>query len=130
MDHLGEIAKRLAEIDRLLDNENRKPSSEQFALLKERDRLRAQATQFTPKPFADESDDELIAELAALRKVRKTNLRASTGFVTSKGGGNQGPSSGAWVELSSRAAKASGVDQLTQRIAALESELTSRGIKT
>ena len=123
---LDELNRRLAEIDAALDEHARAPSPEQYALLRERDRLRERAAEFWAARDQNRSVEELESELRALTRYRKSEIETRTGYVTSKGGSNQGPASGAWVKLAAQSWAASDVARLNVRIGEIESELERR----
>lgn len=120
------ISRRLAEIDEALDKEFKEPSTDHLALLRERDALRGQASEFRANRNASRQTRELEAELTELRKRRATLIRTHTGYVTGKGGGNASPSPGEWVILAARAREAGDLGRMDARIAEIESELASR----
>ena len=120
------MSHRLAEIHDALVALPDGPSVERFNLLKERDGLRAEAEDFKGNVDETRSDSELKAELASLRRRRKQVIGERTGYVTSKGGNNAGPSSGAWVKLGAKSMAAGGLDHLNVRISHIEQVLASR----
>ncbi|MEX0795984.1 MAG: hypothetical protein WD274_04760 [Acidimicrobiia bacterium] len=121
------ISRRLGEISTLLDGSARDPSPEHFALLSERDQLRAEAANLRPGKDNGRSVAQLEAELASLQQRRRALVTARSGYATGKGGNNQGPGSAAWVKLSVQSREASGMTQLTTRISEIEDELARRG---
>lgn len=123
---LDEINRRLAEIDELLDDEVREPSSEHYELLKERDALRNRAAQFSSSRDSRRTSDELRSELDSLRRGLKAELASHTGYVTSKGGGSHSATPGAWVKLAAQSRAGSEIDRLNARIAQIEAELERR----
>ncbi|HJQ76211.1 MAG TPA: hypothetical protein VJ948_03005 [Acidimicrobiia bacterium] len=123
---LDSINLRLAEIAALLSGPAHTPSREHFALLTERDRLRAEAARYRPRKDESRSVADLGAELAELPRRRKTSVGSRTGYVTAKGGNNQGPDGGAWVKLAVQSFQASDITRLTARISEIEDELARR----
>jgi hypothetical protein len=123
---LGEITRRLAEIDLLLDTEAREPSALQFELLQERDHLRGLAHTFRSEADSERSVSQLEAEREALRVVLQYEKRNRTGFASGMGGGNQSPAPGAWVELGVRSLQAGDLSRIVARISAIEDELARR----
>ena len=123
---LGEITRRLAEIDLLLDTEAREPSALQFELLQERDHLRGLAHTLRSEPDRERSVAQLEAERDALRLVLERETRDRTGYVSGMGGGNQGAAPGAWVELGVRSLQAGDLPRIVARISAIEDELAKR----
>ena len=123
---LDEVNRRLAEIDGLLESSHRDPSPEHFALLVERDHLRAVASDHRLEPDAGRTDEALRAELAGLTKRLAAETKSRTGYVISKGGNNAGPAAGAWVELAAKSRAGGSIDQLITRISAIEAELERR----
>jgi hypothetical protein len=123
---LGEITRRLAEIDLLLDTEASEPSALQFELLQERDHLRGLAHTFRSEPDRERSVAQLEAERDALRLVLGRETRDRTGYVSGMGGGNQGAAPGAWVELGARSLQAGDLPRIVARISAIEDELARR----
>lgn len=121
------IARRLSEISALLDGPARDPSPEHFALLSERDQLRAEAADLRSGKDDGRSVAQLEAELASLQHRRSALVAARSGYATGKGGNNQGPGSAAWVKLSVQSREASGMTRLTTRISEIEDELARRG---
>lgn len=124
---LNEMNRRLAEIDAALDSFAHDPSPEQYALLKERDALRARAAAFRTPRSSGRSSEDLMAELQNLRHDLRRSVSARTGYVTSKGGGNQSPTPGAWVKLSAQARATGDIAGMQRRISELEDELRARG---
>lgn len=123
---LDEINRRLAVIDAALDGVNRDPSSEQYALLVERDRLRALASKYRAGRDEGRPTTDLRSELESLRRALRIELTARTGYITSKGGGTHSPSPGAWVKLAALSREESPISRLRARIGAIESELERR----
>jgi hypothetical protein len=123
---LGSITRRLGEIAALLHGSTRDPSPEHFALLSERDRLRAEAAQLQTGKDSGRSISQLEAELASLQRGRRALVSERTGYATGKGGNNQGPGSAAWVKLAAQSREAGGLSRLTTRIIEIESELARR----
>lgn len=123
---LGEINRRLAEIDAALDGPARAPSPEQYALLTERDYLRALASAYHTERDRDRSTSQLRAELESLERRLKSEVASRTGFVTSKGGGSHSPTPGAWIKLAAQARQGSLLSRLQGRIGEIDSELQRR----
>lgn len=126
---LDEINRRLAAIDAALDGVNRDPSSEQYALLVERDRLRTLASKYRAGRDEGRATADLKSELQSLRRALRTELTARTGYITSKGGGTHSPSPGAWVKLAAQSREESPISRMRARIGAIESELERRAIR-
>lgn len=127
---LDDINRRLGEIDHLLDTEAKEPSPQQFALLTERDHLRKLASEHWPGVDTGRTTAELISEKKALELRLRSQITARTGFVTSKGGSNQGPTAGAWVELGASARRSGKFDRIRARLSAIEAELSKRNSAT
>lgn len=123
---LSELNRRLAEIDAALDGEARQPSPEQYALLLERDQLRVEAASYWSSRDTSRKTADLEAELRELQRRRTSEISSRTGFVTSKGGNNHGPTPGAWVKLAAQVWAASDIGRLSSRIGQVESELERR----
>jgi hypothetical protein len=123
---LDSINRRLAEIAVLLSGPAHTPSSEQLALLTERDRLRNEAARFHSRKDESRSLADLEAELAELRRRRRSSVGSRTGYVTGKGGNNQGPTAGAWVTLAAQSRQAGDIALLNTRIGEIEDELARR----
>ena len=123
---LSSVTRRLGEIAALLHGSAREPSPEHFALLSERDRLRAKAAHLHTAKDSGRSVSRLEAELASLRRRRQALVSERTGYATGKGGNNQGPGSAAWVKLAVQSREASDLTRLTTRISEIESELAMR----
>ena len=124
--HLETIVRRLAEIDHLLDTENREPSETHLALLKERDHLRGLAQCFRADPDRDRSSEQLNAERTSLKRLLDSEKGSRTGYVTAKGGGNHSPSPGAWVNLGMQSLAAGQLNRIVTRISAIDDELARR----
>lgn len=124
--NLDDLNRRLAEIDGLLADMARDPGPEQYALLKERDDLRQHASQFWTGKDNSRSSADLNAELKSLRRQRKNLLISRTGYVTSKGGNNHGPTPGAWVKLGAQSLAAGDFGRLDARIGEIQDELKRR----
>lgn len=123
---LSAVTRRLGEIAALLHGSAREPSPEHFALLSERDRLRAEAALLHTAKDSGRSVSQLEAELASLKRRRQALVSERTGYATGKGGNNQGPGSAAWVKLAVQSRDASDLTRLTTRISEIESELATR----
>ena len=123
---VGDVTRRLAEIDRLLDTDNREPSQDHFALLKERDQLRGIAQTFRQEADRSRTTDQLRAERSALKSLLDQESRSRTGYVTSKGGGNHSPSPGAWVALGVKSLGAAQLNRVVARQSAIDDELQRR----
>ncbi len=127
---LDVITRRLAEIAALLSGSAREPSPEHFALLNERDRLRAEAVDFQMRKDEARSTRDLESELVELRRRLKSSVTSRTGYVMGKGGNNQGPASGAWLKLGLQSRESGDIARLNARIAEIEDELATRGPAT
>jgi hypothetical protein len=125
---LEQLFRRLSEVQRTLMELPPGASSERFALLTEQDTLRRHAAEFEHNSLADRGDDDLRAELTALKSRRDQAIESRIGFATSKGGNNAGPSGGAWVGLARSAREGAGLDWVTARISLLEDEILRRDI--
>lgn len=123
---LDAINRRLAEIAALLSGPAHTPSPEHFDLLSERDGLRAEAARYRLRKDENRSVADLEAELAELRRRRKVSVGSRTGYVTAKGGNNQGPTPGAWVKLAAQSRQAGDIAGLTTRISEIQDELARR----
>lgn len=123
---LDRINRRLAEIDALLDGPARQPGPQHFALLIERDSLRSRASEYRTGRDASRSVAELEAELIALKRQLQKSVAARTGYITAKGGSNQGPATGAWVKLAAQTRAAGDFQRLQARIGEIEDELSRR----
>ena len=122
---LDRISSELADI---LDRLNALPADafqERYELQTRQDQLRDEAAAFRNQLDVERSTNELEAEVASLRKRRDKLIQARIGIVTSKGGSNQGPSSGAMVTLAAKAKDAAQLDPIHARISRLEDVLAS-----
>jgi len=126
VDPVKEVAVRLAEILGALAALPDGPSSARYQLLKERDELRARAAEFAVSRDASRLTTELESELDSLRRRRDEIVRSRTGFVTGKGGSNQGPVSGAWVKLGAQALAGGDLGWVNARISAIQDVLKER----
>lgn len=122
----GDVVRRLAEIDLLLDTDNREPSSTHWELLKERDHLRGLAQCFRSDPDRERSSQQLSAERQSLKRLLDHETGSRTGFATAKGGGNHSPTPGAWVTLGAQSIAAGQLDRIIARISAIDDELARR----
>lgn len=125
-DSLEDILSRLAAVQMELDGLEGGPSPRRFELLIEQDGLRRQAARYAPDWDRGRSTEELKAELKSLRNQRKHLVSGRVGYATSKGGSNQGPSSGAWVKLGQESLAGAGLGRLNRRISEIQDELASR----
>jgi hypothetical protein len=123
---LDELTRRLAEIDALLDGEARDPGAVQYALLNERDGLRALAARYRAGKDAGRSITELKSEMEALQRHRKSLLASRTGYVTGKGGNNHGAVSAAWVKLAAQGRGTGDFDRIDTRVTEIQDELRKR----
>ncbi len=123
---LDAITRSLAEIqDHLLALEPG-PSAKRYTLLLERDKLRHAAREYRSDWDDGRSNEDLELELEALQALRTKIVADRTGFVTSKGGNNQGPAAGAWVKLSQQALSSGKMRPINARISKLEDMLSER----
>lgn len=99
------------------------PSPERFALLTQRDQLRALAAD--QRPDEGRTVAELVAELDSLKRQRRQIVRDGTGFATGKGGNNQGAVAGAWVTLGVQARSSPGLFWINARISRIEDLLAT-----
>jgi hypothetical protein len=125
---LEQVFRRLSEVQRRLMELSPGPSPERFTLLTEQDALRRHAAEFERSSLADRSDGDLRAELKALVGRLDHAVASRTGFATSKGGNNSGPTGGAWVGLGRAAIDGADLDWITARISAIEDEILRRDI--
>lgn len=125
MSRVEDISHRLAEIhDALAALDG--PSDNRFILLKERDAVRAEARAFSAGADQKRSNEDLESELDSLKSLRKQVVGSRTGYATSKGGNNAGPSSGAWVKLGGQSRAPGGAERLNVRISHIEDVVASR----
>ncbi len=92
---LDAITRSLAEIQDQIMALEPGPSAERYMLLLERDNLRLAAREYRSDWDDGRSYEDLELELEALQALRTQIVADRTGFVTSKGGSNQGPAAGA-----------------------------------
>lgn len=123
---LDDLTRRLGEIQGELAALPCGASPQRYDLLNERDRLRRAATAYRTRSSENRTTEQLEAELAALKKRRKQSIAQRTGFATAKGGGNQSPSSGAWVKLGSQALAGDDMGAVNARISVIEDILVKR----
>lgn len=123
---VGEITRRLGEIQDELMALPPGASPERYVLLTERDVLRRRAGGFRTSADETRSSQRLEAELRALRRRRKQSVSQRTGFATGKGGGNHSPTPGAWVKLGVQALAGDDLSRVNARIAEIEDVLSKR----
>jgi len=101
-----------------------------YRLQMEQDHLRGEADVIRShhNPHEGRTDEELVAEATALRKRMKTMAARTGGIVTSKGGGNQSPGSGAMasLEIQGKQLQAVEIQRLAARVNDIERELAQR----
>lgn len=104
--------------------------AERYRLQMEQDRLRTAADVFRSLHDPDEgsSDAELVAEAASLRKRMDSMVARTGGLVTSKGGGNSSPASGAMAELEfkGKQQQAGEIERMAARVNQIEQALKRR----
>ena len=130
VDPVKDVAVRLAAIQDALAALPDGPSGARYQLLKERDELRARAAEFAVNRDSNRLTTELESELDSLKRRREETVRSRTGFVTGKGGSNQGPVSGAWVKLGAQALSGGDLGWVNARISAIEDVLKERRAAT
>lgn len=123
---LDAITRRLAELQDEIMALEPGPSPGRYMLMLEQDKLRLAAREYRSDWDDERSDEDLESELEALQELRTQTVADRTGFVTSKGGNNQGPAAGAWVKLSRQALSAGRMGRLNARINKLEDTLSER----
>ena len=122
----GDVSRRLGEILDELERLPPGPSPERFQLLLERDELRAGAGRLGDSALSQRATADIEAELASLRRARDALIKSHTGYMSSKGGNNSGPASGAWVALGKRSLGSTGIARFNRRISELEDVLERR----
>ena len=123
---LDAITRGLAEIQDQIMALEPGPSAERYRLLLERDKLRLAAREYRSDWDDGRSNEDLELELEALQALRTQIVAERTGFVTSKGGNNQGPAGGAWVKLRRQALSSGQMGPINARINKLEDTLSER----
>lgn len=123
---LDDLTRRLGEIQAELAALAPEASPERYALLTERDGLRRAAAAFRRGRDDARPTKELESELAALQRRRNESVARRTGFATSKGGSNHGPSPGAWVKLGSQALAGDDLSRVNARISEIQDVLVRR----
>ena len=119
-DDLDRLSRELADVLDRLNALPRDAFAERYELLTKQDELREEASEFRDELDIPRSASEVEAELESLRHMRNHLLESRIGFATSKGGSNQGPSSGAWVKLGAAAKGGAHLDRIHARISELE----------
>lgn len=125
------ITKRLADIQRRILDLPDDAFAEKYELLKERDRLREEASGFADELGSGRSDEELLRELAALRsRIRMIEgqridlvMQAGTGAATGEMGNLGG------VQINKGIEDAMGLPRIRARIGVIRGYLIDRGVE-
>lgn len=104
--------------------------SEKFKLLKERDRLREEASKYAVDLDAQRSDADLLAELSGLRSQLKELEKQKIDVVMQAGGGSGTGEMGnlGGVSLNAQVMDAGGGGRIQNRIGIIKGILADRGI--
>ncbi len=104
--------------------------SEKFKLLKERDRLREEASKYAVDLDAQRSDADLLAELSGLRSQLKELEKQKIDVVMQAGGGSGTGEMGnlGGVSLNAQVMDAGGGGRIQSRIGIIKGILADRGI--
>jgi hypothetical protein len=132
MELTSDLAFRLAEIQEALLALPDDAFAEKYALLKERDELREQATDYAHTLEAGKTDEDLLAELKALRAQMKALAKQKINMVSQAGDVGAGAiySGGGGIDINAKMMEASGAEQIRDRIGRITGILTERGIET
>ncbi|MCH7668242.1 MAG: hypothetical protein IIC71_03430 [Acidobacteria bacterium] len=106
--------------------------AEKYKLLKERDKLREEASQYAVDLDAQRSDAGLLTELAALRSQLQGLEGQRIDLVTQAGGGGGGGGEMGnlgGVSLNARILEAGGASRIQGRIGTIVSVLADRGVE-
>ncbi len=131
MDDLSKITTALADVDTRLRALPEKAFAERHELLKEQDKLRADAARFSVGADKGRSNEELLSELAGLRSQLSQIESQSIDLVTQAGSGgsgmgNMGHLGG--VSLNAQMREASGAGRIQSRIGVVKGLLADRGV--
>ncbi|GBE24356.1 MAG TPA: hypothetical protein ENG98_05100 [Actinobacteria bacterium] len=104
--------------------------SEKFKLLKERDQLREEASEYAVDLDAQRSDADLLFELSGMRSQLKELEKQKIDVVMQAGGGSGTGEMGnlGGVSLNARMMDASGAGRVQNRIGIIKGILTDRGV--
>lgn len=132
MEPSNDLAIRLAEVQDALLALPDDAFAEKYALLKERDELRAQAAGYAEELEDGRSDEDLLAELKALRAQMKALAKQKINMVSQAGESGSGAvySGSGGLDINTKMMQASGADQIRERIARITRILTERGIES
>lgn len=106
--------------------------AEKYKLLKERDKLRDEASQYAVDLDAQRSDAGLLAELAALQSQLEGLQGQGINLVTQAGGGGGGGGEMGnlgGISLNARILEAGGASRIQGRIGTILSVLADRGVE-
>lgn len=106
--------------------------AEKYKLLKERDQLRDEASQYAVDLDAQRSDAGLLAELAALQSQLEGLQGQGINLVTQAGGGGGGGGEMGnlgGISLNARILEAGGASRIQGRIGTILSVLADRGVE-
>ena len=120
------VTRRLAEIVDELAALPDGPSAERFALLTERDALRAQARSAAASADDHRSTESLEAELAELTQRRRSLVRSRGGYVMGDSADSAGRIGAALTAMQGRAGAPTELERLTVRISHIEDVLAKR----
>jgi hypothetical protein len=127
---LDDVLAALAAVQKQLSALPADAWGERYQLQVEQDRLRSEADVIRRQhnPHEGRTDDELTAEVASLERRMKAMVARTGGIVTSKGGGNQSPGSGAMasLEIKGKQQQAVEIARLASRVNEIEMELERR----
>lgn len=127
---LDEVLSALSDVQRRLLDLPADAWRERFELQSEQDGLRARADEIRAQHDPDEgrTDQELKAEAAALRRHMRLMASKAGGLVTSKGGGNQSPGSGAMaaLDVQGKQTRAGEIERMAARVDRIERVLAER----
>lgn len=131
-EHLDDVTAQLADVQRKLLDLPDDAFAERFALQKQQDALREQASQFREDWDAQRPTDELLAELAARRAQLKTIEDQRIDMVSQSGGGTGANAAGAdgfgAGAINTGIGQAHGLGDIEARIGRIKGILTERDV--
>ncbi len=120
------VTRRLAEIVDELAALPDGPSAERFALLTDRDALRAQARSAAASADDDRSTESLEAELAELTQRRRALVRSRGGYVMGDSADSAGRIGASLTAMKGRTGAPTELNRLNVRISHIEDVLAKR----
>ena len=131
MSDATDLTARLADVQRRLLDLPDDAFADKYELLKERDKLRDEATQYAGLIDAERPDQELLKELSGLRSQMKNIERKRIDLVVQAGSGGASSSEMGnlgGVKINKGIDDAFGLPKIKARIGVLKGILTDRGI--